>query len=127
METREIAQQKQAKVNSRVHVKHAEFCSEYHQAVELIGRRWMGAILFALMEGPGPRRFSELQNMIPGISHRLLTERLKELETKGIVRRTVITASPIRVEYALTDAGLDLQEAVEAIMNWGKKWLSAGA
>jgi DNA-binding HxlR family transcriptional regulator len=125
MQTGEIRHE-QTKSNPRVHVENAEFCSEYHQAVELIGRRWMGAILFALMETQGACRFSKLQSMIPGISHRLLTERLKELEAKGIVRRTVITSSPIRVEYELTEAGLDLQEAVEAIMNWGKKWLSNG-
>jgi DNA-binding HxlR family transcriptional regulator len=99
----------------------ASFCSQYHQAVELIGRRWMGVILIALMEGP--RRFNEIEGMIPGISHRLLTERLRELEEKGIVLRRVIVTSPVKVEYELTEAGLDLQEAVAAIMNWGEKWL----
>lgn len=112
-----------AKSQPEVAVQHAEFCPEYHQAVELIGRRWMGAILFALIEKP--RRFNELQGMIPGLSHRLLAERLRELEGKGIVVRKVITTSPIKVEYELTEAGLDLQEAVEAIMNWGIKWLSS--
>ena len=104
-------------------VENIAFCSQYHQAVELIGRRWMGAILFALMKGP--HRFNEIQAMIPGLSHRLLAERLRELEGQGIVKRRVITTSPIKVEYVLTESGLDLQEAVEAIMNWGKKWLSS--
>lgn len=99
-----------------------ERCPEYHQAVELIGRRWMGAILYALMHGP--LRFNELESMIPGISHRLPTERLRELEEYGIVIRHVIASSPVRVEYELTEAGLDLQDAVIAIMNWGTKWLS---
>jgi DNA-binding HxlR family transcriptional regulator len=102
-----------------------ERCPEYHQAVELIGRRWMGAILYALMRGP--HRFHEFERMIPGISHRLLTERLRELEAYGIVIRRVIATSPVKVEYELTEAGLDLQEAVRAIMNWGTKWLSPGA
>lgn len=102
-----------------------ERCPEYHQAVELIGRRWMGAVLYALMHGP--LRFNELESMIPGISHRLLTERLRELEEYGIVIRHVIATSPVKVEYELTEAGLDLQDAVIAIMNWGTKWLSPRA
>ncbi len=117
MEKQETAPQTQEVVENIL------FCPQYHQAVELIGQRWMGAILFALMKGP--RRFNEIQAMIPGLSHRLLAERLRELEGQGIVRRTVITTSPIKVEYVLTASGLDLQEAVEAIMNWGKKWLSS--
>jgi DNA-binding HxlR family transcriptional regulator len=63
--------------------------------------------------------------MIPGISHRLLTGRLRELEEQGIVTRQVLPTSPVKVEYALTRAGLDLRDAVVAIMNWGKKWLSS--
>lgn len=102
---------------------HAEFCSQYHQAVELIGRRWMGVILLALMQRP--RRFHEIAGMIPGISRRLLAERLRELEEKGLVLRRVIATSPVKVEYELTEAGLDLQEAVAAIRNWGEKWLSS--
>lgn len=113
--------EKQATVTQEV-VENMEFCPQYHQAIELIGRRWMGAILFALMKGP--RRFNEILAMIPGLSHRLLAERLRELEGQGIVTRTVITTSPIKVEYTLTESGLDLQGAVEAIMDWGKKWLS---
>lgn len=102
-------------------VESMEFCTQYHQAVELIGRRWMGAILFALMAGP--RRFNELQSGIPGLSHRLLATRLRELEGQGIVVRNVVTTSPIKVQYELTNAGLDLKESVIAITKWGKKWL----
>ena len=99
-----------------------ERCPEYHEAIELIGRRWMGAILYALMQGP--LRFNEFESMIPGISHRLLTERLRELEEYTIVIRRVIPSSPVKVEYELTEAGLDLKDAVITIMDWGKKWLS---
>jgi DNA-binding HxlR family transcriptional regulator len=83
----------------------------------------MGVILLALMRGP--HRFNEIAGMIPGISRRLLAERLRELEEKGIVLRRVIATSPVKVEYELTEAGLDLQEAVAAIRNWGEKWLSS--
>ena len=80
-------------VQQKETIEDSAFCPQYHQAIELIGRRWMGAILFALMKGP--RRFSELESMIPGISHRLLTERLRELEEQQIVIRRVIASSRV--------------------------------
>jgi DNA-binding HxlR family transcriptional regulator len=78
-------------------------CSSYHQAVELVGKRWTGAILFVLMDGP--TRFSEFKRLVPDLSDRLLSERMKELEAEGIVERRVIDDTPIRVEYVLTDKG----------------------
>src|SRR6266536_6216948 len=65
-----------------------ECCGLYHRAVELVGKRWSGAILLVLMDGP--LRFSEIRQLVPEISDRLLSERLKELEGEGMVRRTVI-------------------------------------
>ena len=76
-------------------------CSLYHRAVELIGKRWTGAILLVLMEGP--LRFSEVKALVPDLSDRLLSERMKELEAEGMVERRVIDGTPVRVEYALTD------------------------
>src|SRR6058998_3249362 len=78
-------------------------CSLYHQAVELVGKRWTGAILLVLMEGT--LRFSEIKQLVPELSDRLLSERLKELEAEGIVRRKVFDGTPVRVEYALTEKG----------------------
>ncbi len=98
-------------------------CREYHEAIEFIGRRWMGAILYMLM--PGPRRFNELLGSIPGLSDRLLTQRLRELEGRGLALRRVMEGSPVRVEYELTEAGRDLQEVVSAILQWGRKWPSS--
>ena len=72
-------------------------CSLYHRAVELVGKRWTGAILLVLMEGR--LRFSEIRALVPDLSDRLLSERLKELEAEGIVRRNVIDEIPVRVEY----------------------------
>jgi DNA-binding HxlR family transcriptional regulator len=82
------------------------FCPLYHGAVELIGRRWTGAILRALLAGQ--TRFSEITAVVPGLSDRLLSERLKELESEGIVTRLVIPETPVRVEYHLTAKGRDL-------------------
>src|ERR1700752_245207 len=78
-------------------------CPLYHEAVELIGRRWTGAILQVLMDGP--LRFSEVAQAVPELSERLLSERMKELEARGIVRRTVHAGPPLRVEYQLSRMG----------------------
>ena len=92
-------------------------CSLYHHAVELIGRRWTGAILLVLVEG-GPLRFSEIRVLVPDVSDRLLSERLKELEAEEIVRRSVYDETPVRVEYELTVKGEALQPALKALKQW---------
>ena len=96
------------------------FCPEFHSAVELIGRRWTGAILRAMMSGIN--RFSDLSATIPGLSDKMLSERLKELELRGIVVRRVIPETPVRIEYELTGKGRDLQEVVQAIADWTGRW-----
>jgi DNA-binding HxlR family transcriptional regulator len=96
-------------------------CSAYHQAVELVGKRWTGAILFVLMDGPA--RFSEVKQLVPDLSDRLLSERMKELEAEGMVERRVIDDMPVRVEYALTEKGRALQPAVVALKVWARAWL----
>lgn len=95
-------------------------CPSFHQAVEFIGRRWMGAIILTLMRGP--QRFNEILAEVPGLSDRLLTERLRELEEKGLAERRVLPTSPVRVEYELTEAGHDLRAMFCAIQRWGHKW-----
>jgi len=97
-------------------------CSKFHRASELIGRRWTGAIIFVLMESPRCR-FATLRKEIHDITDRMLSERLFELEQEGIVERTVIPESPVRVEYALTKKGRELAAAVDAIGDWAKKWI----
>lgn len=98
-----------------------ELCPRYHHAVELIGKRWTGAIVRTLM--PGPRRFNELLAAIPGISDRLLTERLRELEAANIVRREVLPESPVRVIYELTCSGHELGPALDEIARWAERWI----
>jgi DNA-binding HxlR family transcriptional regulator len=92
-------------------------CALYHHAVELIGRRWTGAILLVLVED-GSLRFSEIRTLVPDVSDRLLSERLKELETEGIVVRHVYDETPVRVEYELTEKGRALQPALKALKQW---------
>ncbi len=96
-------------------------CSKFHRASELIGRRWNGAIIFVLMESRC--RFATLRKEIPDITDRMLSERLFELEQEGIVERTVIPETPVRVEYALTKKGRELANAIDAIGDWAKKWI----
>lgn len=97
-------------------------CPLYHRAVELIGRRWTGAIIFVLLEGRS--RYSDLRAAIPDLTDRMLSERLKELEQEGIVERHVIPETPVRVEYALTERGEDLAKPVEALVAWAHEWLT---
>lgn len=96
------------------------FCPLFHHAIELIGRRWTGAILRAL--GCDLVRYNEIAAAIPGLSDRLLSERLKELEAEGIVERTVIPETPVLIEYRLTDSGRDLLPALDAVAAWAEKW-----
>ncbi len=98
------------------------FCPIYHRAIELIGRRWTGAILRVLLSGQ--TRFSDVTAAIPGLSDRLLSERLKELEAEGIVTRTVIPETPVRIEYRLTEKGRALSHVIDAVSEWAGEWLS---
>jgi DNA-binding HxlR family transcriptional regulator len=98
-------------------------CPYFHEAVELVGKRWTGAIVEALI--PGPRRFSELAHAIPQISDRLLSTRLRELESAGIVERAVLDGSPVRVLYALTPKGRALEPAIGELRAWARQWLKA--
>lgn len=95
-------------------------CPVYHRSVELIGRRWVGVILFALLGGA--TRFSDIRGAIPDISDRMLSERLKEMEAAGLVERKVIPETPVRIEYRLTGKGSALEGVVEAIQEWAAGW-----
>src|SRR3954469_22956631 len=95
-------------------------CTSYHRAVELIGKRWTGAIVFVLMQGP--LRFSEVKQLVPELSDRLLSERLKELEGEHIVERRVIEDAPVHVEYGLTEKGRALEPAVRSLKRWANAW-----
>jgi DNA-binding HxlR family transcriptional regulator len=100
---------------------YAFLCPRYQKAVELIGRRWTGAIIRILLAGP--RRFNELLAAVPGMSDRLLTERLRELEGQELIRREVRGGSPVRVVYSLTCAGAELKEALDALGRWAERWI----
>src|SRR5262245_43377577 len=101
----------------------APVCGVFHQASELIGRRWTGAIIYVLL--PGRARFADLRAAIPGITDRMLSERLQELEGEAIVVREVIPETPVRIEYSLTGKGRALAAPIDAIGTWAHDWLAA--
>jgi len=72
----------------------------------------------------GATRFSTICGTVPGLSDRLLSERLKELETEGIITRTVYPETPVRIEYELTEKGKSLAPALEAISSWADTWMA---
>jgi DNA-binding HxlR family transcriptional regulator len=98
-------------------------CPNFHDAVELVGRRWTGAILYVLLESRRSMRFSEIAHAVPDLSDRLLSERMKELEKRGIVERRVAGTSPVRVEYELTERGRELDAALTELKRWADRWL----
>jgi len=98
-------------------------CPLFHEAIELVGRRWTGAILRTLMDGP--LRFSEVAAAIPELSDRLLSERMKELEARGLVKREVIPGPPLRVRYCLSPMGHELEPALGELQSWARRWLSS--
>lgn len=96
------------------------FCPHFHHAVEVVGKRWTGVILRALLLGT--TRFSDLRAAVPSLSDRMLAARLRELQDEGIVERQVHPETPVRIEYTLTSKGRELQTAIEALSQWAEKW-----
>jgi DNA-binding HxlR family transcriptional regulator len=98
-------------------------CPRYHEAVELVGKRWTGAILYVLLKG-GRLRFTQIAQAVPDLSDRLLSERMKELEARGIVARHVSDGTPVKVCYELTEKGRQLAPALGELKTWADRWLN---
>jgi DNA-binding HxlR family transcriptional regulator len=96
-------------------------CPRYEHASQILGKRWTGLLIYALMGGP--KRFCELTALVEGLSDRVLSDRLRELEAEGIVNRIVYPQIPVRVEYQLTEKGSALQPVVDAIQSWASQWI----
>ncbi|WP_204046468.1 winged helix-turn-helix transcriptional regulator [Acrocarpospora phusangensis] len=101
----------------------SDFCPRYQEAVEMVGRRWAGVILRELLRGT--TRFRQIGDAIPGITDKLLSERLKRFESEGIVERSVIPTTPVTIEYRLTEKGRALEAAVRELSAWAETWLPA--
>jgi DNA-binding HxlR family transcriptional regulator len=98
-------------------------CAGFEAAMEVLGKPWTGLVFKALDDGP--RRFSEIRESIGDIGDRMLALRLRDLEERGLLRRRVIAGPPVRVEYALTDAGRGFRKVADAASRWGAIILEA--
>jgi|SRR6185369_6998746 len=96
-------------------------CPRFQVAVDILGRRWTGLVVWALSEGP--RRFGELAQRLEVVSERMLSERLKELELEGVVARQVFAETPVRIEYSLTEKGRGLVTVLQSVGQWAEKWV----
>ena len=98
----------------------AVFNCPVEATLSVIGGKWKVVILFHLSHS-GTHRFAELRRKIPGVSERMLTQQLRELERDGVVRREVYPEVPPKVEYSLTEYGETLRPICELMCGWGKK------
>lgn len=97
-----------------------KLCPKMEHALILLSKKWTGLIVLSLLNGP--KKFSDMEQFIPGISPRLLTDRLKLLLHENIIRKNVYPETPVRIEYELTQKGLDLNDAYSKISEWAEKW-----
>ncbi|MCM2996137.1 helix-turn-helix transcriptional regulator [Paenibacillus cellulositrophicus] len=96
-------------------------CPKLEKGMEIINRRWTSLIIHQLLSGP--KRFCTIESSLP-ISGRLLSERLKDLEQDGVVRREVFPETPVRIEYSLTEKGLALEPVIRGIELWSEQWVT---
>lgn len=101
-------------------MKKSSVCPKFEKAISIISQRWIGLIIYQLLSGP--KRFSVLETSV-GISGRVLSERLKDLEIEGIVKREVFPETPVRIEYSLTEKGQSLEAVIKEISKWSLTWL----
>ncbi|RUT36214.1 transcriptional regulator [Paenibacillus zeisoli] len=96
-------------------------CPRFESAFSFLGKRWNGLIIQTLMSGP--KRFKDISGLIPSMSDKMLSERMKDLECEGILVRHVYPETPVRIEYELTDKGRALQPVMEQIQSWAEAWV----
>lgn len=99
-----------------------DICPKFEKAISILSKRWVGLIIHQLLDQP--KRFGDLQEEIK-LSSKVLSERLKDLEKEGIVKRDVYPETPVRIEYSLTDKGRTLKNSLEAIHLWADEWIKA--
>lgn len=98
-----------------------EMCPRFEKAVDLLSKRWVALIVFVLI--PGPRRFGEIESCLSNLSGKVLSDRLKEMETEGIIKRDVYPETPVRIEYSLTNKGTALAPILGEISSWSSEWI----
>lgn len=101
-------------------MKEFELCPRFEKAVSVLSQRWSALILYQLMTGP--QRYCTMTEKL-GVSGKMLSERLKDLEQQGFVIRNVYPETPVRIEYSLSEKGNSLTPIMKEIENWSKKWI----
>ena len=100
-------------------------CESFQHAAQLVGQRWVPQIVWVLLGGP--RRYSVVRAAIPEISDTVLSDRLRDLESAGILTRAVTPSTPVLIEYALTDRGRELAKVIDGLAKWADRWAAVGA
>lgn len=96
-------------------------CPRFETAFSVLGKRWNGLIIYSLMNGP--KRFKDISHIIPSMSDKMLSERMKDLENEGILERHVYPETPVRIEYELTEKGKALQPVMDQVQHWAAQWV----
>lgn len=104
-----------------IRLDYTRMCPKYEAAVEVLCKKWTGLIIRVLLGGP--KRFKDIKEQIPDVSDKMLSDRIKELEALGIVKRTVYPEMPVRIEYELTEKGAALESVIQSIQDWSERWL----
>ena len=105
-------------------MKQPTICPKFEKAISLLSQRWSALVIYQLLSGS--QRFTEIQTAI-GISGKVLSDRLKDLEHQGVVKREVIPETPVIIEYSLTEKGRSLEPVLREIENWSQLWVNAEA
>jgi DNA-binding HxlR family transcriptional regulator len=101
-------------------MKQPTICPRFEKAISLLSQRWTALVIYQLLTGT--QRFSEIQSAV-GISGKVLSDRLKDLEHQGVVKRDVIPETPLVIEYSLTEKGRSLEPILREIENWSQQWV----
>ena len=102
-------------------INNCHFGCPVEAALDVIGNKWKGIILFHLLSGL--KRFNELKRLIPDVSQRVLTLQLRELEKDNVIKRKVYPQVPPKVEYSLSELGVSLKPVLVALREWGEKFM----
>ncbi len=105
-------------------MKEPTICPKFEKAISLLSQRWTGLVIYQLLTGP--QRFNEIQSAI-GISGKVLSDRLKELEANGIIKREVIPETPVIIEYSLTEKGKSMEKILKSIEEWSQDWMETSS
>ena len=100
-----------------------QLCPKFEKTFSILGKKWNGLIVDVLVD-QGPLRFSEIAEFVPHVSDRVLVDRLRELEAETIIEKKCCDESSSRMAYGLTAKGYALKGALDALKNWGEKWIT---